>query len=58
MPADPVAWPSALADTPAITVLERAIERKRLSHSLLITGDDAETLSAVAIAIADRLLNE
>lgn len=44
--------------TPAISVIERAIEKRRLSHSLLLTGDDLDTLHAVAYAIADRLLNE
>lgn len=57
MPAQPVAWPSSLADTPAIAVLERAIENRRLSHSLLLTADDFEILSEVAVAIADRLLS-
>ena len=50
-------WPTTLAGTPAVAVIERAIERKRLSHSLLITGDDHDLLVAVAYAIADRLLN-
>jgi DNA polymerase III subunit delta' len=50
-------WPPALAGSPAITVIERAIERQRLSHSLLLHGDDMETLVAIAHAIADRLLN-
>ena len=57
MSAAPVSWPSTLAGTPAVAVIERAIERKRLSHSLLITGDDHDILLAVAHAIADRLLN-
>ena len=57
MPADPVAWPSALVGTPAIDVLERAIATRRLSHSLLLSAGDGDTLTAVAIAIADRLLN-
>jgi DNA polymerase-3 subunit delta' len=57
MPSEPVAWPSALAGTPAIDVIERAIATKRLSHSLLLTAGDPETLTAVALAIADRLLN-
>ena len=56
-PAAPAPWPTALAGTPAVAVIERAIERKRLSHSLLVTGDDHDTLLAVAHAIADRLLN-
>jgi DNA polymerase-3 subunit delta' len=50
-------WPDSLAGTPAIAVIERAIERDRLSHSLLLSGDDLETLNVVAYGIADRLLN-
>ena len=50
-------WPAALAGTPAIAVIEQAIARQRLSHSLLLHGDDPDTLVAVALAIADRLLN-
>lgn len=50
-------WPETLAGTPAITVIEQAIDRRRLSHSLLLTGDDHDTLVVVAHAIADRLLN-
>jgi len=50
-------WPDALKDTPSIAVIERAIARQRLSHSLLLTGDDVETLQRVALGIADRLLN-
>jgi DNA polymerase III subunit delta' len=52
-----IPWPAALAGTPAISVIEQAIARQRLSHSLLIHGDDLETLVAIANAIADRLLN-
>ncbi len=52
-----VPWPPALAGTPAIAVIEQAISRQRLSHSLLLHGDDPETLLAVATGIADRLLN-
>lgn len=51
-------WPTALVGTPAITVIEQAIARQRLSHSLLLHGDDPDTLVAIATAIADRLLNE
>ena len=54
---DSLAWPSALAGTPAVAVIEQAIERQRLSHSLLLQGDDPDTLTGVAQAIADRLLN-
>ena len=50
-------WPLALAGTPAVAVIEQAIARQRLSHSLLLHGDDPDTLLAVALAIADRLLN-
>lgn len=50
-------WPPALAGTPAISVIEQAISRQRLSHSLLLHGDDLETLVAIANGIADRLLN-
>ena len=50
-------WPAALAGTPAISVLEQAIARQRLSHSLLLHGDDLETIVAIAHGIADRLLN-
>lgn len=50
-------WPPALAGTPAVAVIEQAIARQRLSHSLLLHGDDADVLVAIALAIADRLLN-
>lgn len=50
-------WPVALAGTPAVAVIEQAIARQRLSHSLLLHGDDLGTLAAVALGIADRLMN-
>jgi DNA polymerase III subunit delta' len=50
-------WPPSLVGTPGIAVIERAIARRRLSHSLLLHGDDLGTLVGVAHAIADRLLN-
>lgn len=50
-------WPLVLAGTPAVAVIEQAIARQRLSHSLLLHGDDPDTLVAIAHAIADRLLN-
>jgi DNA polymerase III subunit delta' len=50
-------WPAALVGTPSIAVIEQALARRRLSHSLLLHGDDTETLVAIATAIADRLLN-
>ncbi len=51
-------WPAALAGTPTVTVIERAIERQRLAHSLLLHGENLSTLASVAHAIADRLLND
>lgn len=56
MPRAALDWPVPLQGTPAVAVIERAISRRRLAHSLLITGDELETLQAVAHAIADRLL--
>ncbi len=53
----PTPWPPALTGTPAVAVIERAIAKKRLSHSILLHGDDLRTLVEVAHAIADRLLN-
>jgi DNA polymerase-3 subunit delta' len=50
-------WPESLVGTPAIAVIEQAIARQRLSHSVLLHGDDHETLVAIANGIADRLLN-
>jgi len=50
-------WPAALAGSPAVAVIEQAIAKQRLSHSLLLHGDDLRTLVEVAHAIADRLLN-
>jgi DNA polymerase-3 subunit delta' len=52
-----VPWPPALVGTPAVSVIESAIERRRLSHSLLLAGDDPEVLAAAGLALADRLLN-
>ena len=56
MTAAAVPWPPALAGTPAVSVIEKAIGRGRLSHSLMLAGDDPECLAAAAMAIADRLL--
>ena len=56
--AAPTPWPAALAGTPTVAVLERAIERQRLAHSLLLQGENLGTLANVAHAIADRLLND
>jgi DNA polymerase-3 subunit delta' len=41
-----------------VTVIERAIDRQRLAHSLLLHGENLSTLASVAHAIADRLLND
>lgn len=49
-------WPASLEGTPAVSVIEAAIGRGRLSHGLLLAGDDAETLGGAALAIAERLL--
>ena len=53
-----VSWPESLAGTPAVAVIEKALQRDRLGHSLLLHGDDLNTLVLMAHAIADRLLNE
>ena len=53
----PLSWPPSLAGTPSVAVIEQAITRRRLSHSLLLTGGDLDTLVLVAQAIADRLLS-
>jgi DNA polymerase-3 subunit delta' len=50
-------WPDVLAGTPAVAVIEQALARGRLSHSLLLTGDDVDLLRGVGLALADRLLN-
>ncbi len=56
--AEPLPWPPALLGTPTVAVIERAIERQRLAHSLLLHGENLSTLATVAHAIADRLLND
>ncbi|HET7537136.1 MAG TPA: DNA polymerase III subunit gamma/tau [Candidatus Didemnitutus sp.] len=53
----PLPWPETLAGTPAVAVIERAIERQRLANSLLLHGENLATLANVAHGIADRLLN-
>ena len=58
MPATPLPWPPALDGTPTVTVIERAINRQRLAHSLLLHGENLGTLAIDAHAIADRLLND
>jgi DNA polymerase-3 subunit delta' len=50
-------WPAGLAGSPVVSVMERAIGQDRLSHSLLLHGEDVATLDQVAYSIADRLLN-
>jgi DNA polymerase-3 subunit delta' len=57
MTAATVPWPPAFAGTPAVAVIERALGKGRLSHSLLLAGDDPEGLSAAGLALADRLLH-
>lgn len=54
----PLPWPDALAGTPAVSVIERAIERQRLANSLLLHGENLGTLATVAHGIADRMLND
>ena len=55
-PAPATPWPATLEGTPSVAVIEQAIRRGRLAHSLLLHGDDPATLAGVAAAIADRLL--
>ena len=50
-------WPEALSGTPVTGVLDQAITRRRLSHSLLLSGDDIDLVRQVALSLADRLLN-
>lgn len=52
----PAPWPPALAGTPTVAVIERALARDRLAHSLLLHGENLGTLAALAHAVADRLL--
>ncbi|MBI2515507.1 MAG: DNA polymerase III subunit gamma/tau [Opitutae bacterium] len=54
----PLPWPDTLAGTPAVAVIERAIERQRLANSLLLHGENLGTLATVAHGIADRMLND
>lgn len=58
MSTTPLPWPTALEGTPTVSVIERAIDRGRLAHSLLLHGENLGTLAMVAHAIADRLLND
>ena len=52
-----IQWPAAFATLPTVSVIEQAIAMGRLSHSLLLTGDEIDLLAEAADAIADRLLN-
>lgn len=54
----PAPWPETLAGTPAVSVIERALERQRLANSLLLHGENLATLASVAHGIADRVLND
>jgi hypothetical protein len=54
MPAPVQSWPEALVRTPAVAVIERAIEHRRPSHSLLLTGDDLAPVG-VAHAVAANI---
>ena len=42
-----VSWPESLAGTPAVVVIEKALQRDWLGHSLLLHGADIETLALV-----------
>lgn len=53
----PLPWPAGLGGSPATAVIDRAIERGRLSHSIILHGDQPGMLSDIAAVIADRLLN-
>ncbi|MBA4138825.1 MAG: DNA polymerase III subunit gamma/tau [Opitutus sp.] len=57
-PTAPAPWPETLAGTPAVSVIERALERQRLANSLLLHGENLATLASVAHGIADRVLND
>jgi DNA polymerase-3 subunit delta' len=50
-------WPAALAGSPGVAVIERAIGRQGLAHGLLLQAGDPAILSELGYAIADRLLN-
>lgn len=58
MTATATPWPAPLVGTPTVAVIERALERRRLAHSLLLHGSNLGTLANLAHAIADRLLND
>ena len=51
------AWPESVAGSAAVAVLDRALLRGRLGHSLLFHGDNPALLEAAVFALADRLLN-
>lgn len=51
-----IALPSALAASPAVIALNRALDAGRLPHGILLSGDDLPTLRTVARALSSRLL--
>lgn len=51
------AWPDSVASAPAVAVLERALQRGKLAHSLIFQGDNLGILETAALGLADRLLN-
>lgn len=51
------AWPDTVASSPAVVVLERALQRGKLAHSLIFQGDNLAILEAAALGLAERLLN-
>ncbi len=48
--------PEALAQSPAVTALSRALDAGRLPHGILLAGEDLASLRTVAVALASRLL--
>lgn len=50
-------WPEDIAGSPSAGVIERALDRERLGHSLLFHADSIDTLEAVAVTLAARLLS-
>ena len=51
-----IALPESLAESPAVTALNRALDAGRLPHGILLSGDDLASLRTVALALASRLL--
>ncbi len=50
------ALPEHLRGSRPVEVLERSLERKRLAHGILLHGEDLGTLEAIALSIAQHLL--